>query len=331
MAFEMTPTKKSTGLGKGLGALLPSVEFSKEKGFSFKPTDDEEILEGNTAMIDISHIKQNPYQPRKDFDPRSLDDLKNSIIEHGIIQPVTVRRSVSGYELIAGERRLRAATKAGLSKIPAYIMDVVSGVSMLEMALIENVQRVDLNPIETASGYQRLIEECNYTQEQVAVRVGKDRTTITNFLRLLRLPDKIQESLRVKEMSMGHARAILACSSEKNMLYTWQQTIDKKLSVRSTEQLVKDIELGKIQIDKNGNLTSFKKQSLKKTNVKENVSPEIALTLEDSENKLRHIYKTQVKIQPKTEATGTIEFDFFSIEEFERLIDLFSSVDAKTF
>ncbi len=171
--------KKNTGLGKGLGALLPSIEFS-DHGFKFH---DEEEPSSKLTEIEISKIVHNPYQPRKEFEPQALDDLKNSILEHGVIQPITVRRAVNGYELIFGERRLRAATAAGLVKIPAYIRENVSDIDMLELALIENVQREDLNAIEIASSYQRLIEECNYTQEQVARKVGKDRTTVTNFIR----------------------------------------------------------------------------------------------------------------------------------------------------
>jgi len=222
----MTKTKKTpTGLGKGLGALLPSIEFSN-KGFRIKPEDangKEKDREQALPFIEVSKIRANPYQPRKDFDEQALEDLKNSILEHGVIQPVTVRRIVDGFELIAGERRFRASKEAGLEKIPAYIIDIEEGSASLEIALIENVQRENLNPIEIANGYQRLIEECGLTQEQLSVKVGKDRTTITNFLRLLRLPEKIQESVRMKELSMGHARALLGVSQAGNMLWAWKE------------------------------------------------------------------------------------------------------------
>jgi len=316
----MQKTKKNKpGLGKGLGALLPSSIDITEKGIKFS-SDEKEHISGQIALIDINKVEFNPYQPRKDFNKKSLEDLTNSIMEHGVIQPITVRKSVTGYELISGERRLRASDNAGYTKIPAYILEVKDDVQMLEIALIENLQREDLNPIEVANGYQRLIEECSYTQEQVAVKVSKDRSTITNFLRLLRLPEKIQESLRNKEISMGHARALLGLSSEERMLIAWKLILEKQLSVRATELLVKEIELGKFD-EKSG---KTKKQ--KKKDAKENVPPETAALLESSENKLRQIFGTQVKIQPKTESTGTIELEFYSIDDFERLLDLLSNL-----
>jgi ParB family transcriptional regulator, chromosome partitioning protein len=316
----MSKTKKAKpGLGRGLEALLPSSMNITEKGIKFG-SDEKEHINGQVALIEINKVEFNPYQPRKDFNPKSLEDLTNSILEHGVIQPITVRKSVTGYELISGERRLRASDNAGYTKIPAYVLEVKDDVQMLEIALIENLQREDLNPIEIANGYQRLIEECEYTQEQVAVKVSKDRSTVTNFLRLLRLPEKIQESLRKKEISMGHARALLGLSSEQRMLIAWKLITEKQLSVRVTEQLVKEIELGKFD-EKSG-----KKKKTKKKDAKDNVSPETAALLENSESKLRHIFGTQVKIQPKTESTGTIELEFYSIDDFERLLDLLSKI-----
>jgi len=322
----MSNTKKMTGLGKGLGALLPStVEFT-EKGFKFKASEEEEA-EGKMALLDVTRIKQNPYQPRKDFDPQGLEDLKNSIIEHGVIQPVTVRRSINGYELISGERRLRAVMSAGLSKIPAYILDDVTEIGMLAMALIENLQRENLNPIEVANGYNRLIEECSLTQEQVAQKVGKDRTTITNFLRLLKLPEKIQESLRKKEITMGHARALLALSDVKKMLYSWNHVVEKDLSVRDTETLARDIESGKLT-DADSLTPKKKPAKSHKRETKLNVSPETAVVLEDNERRLRHLYGTQVKINPKDEDSGTIEFEFYSKDDLDRLIDMFTTIEV---
>ncbi len=310
----MSKSKKiKPGLGKGLGALLPSIEFS-EKGFKFQPEEQEDIeTHGSIPLIEISKIKANPYQPRKDFDKQALEDLKKSIIEHGVIQPVTVRRSVDGYELIAGERRFRASKEAGFDKIPAYIVDIREGSTMLEIALIENVQREDLNPIEIANGYYRLIEECNLTQEQLAEKVGKDRTTITNFLRLLRLPEKIQESLRNKELSMGHARTLLALSDQSDMIFAWKEVIDKHLSVRATESLVKNITTGK------------KKVKNKKPDPKTFFTPKEAYIITNNEDKLRHIYGTQVKVTPKSQETGVIELEWYSKEELERLLELLSS------
>lgn len=271
-------------------------------------------------MIEIGKIHQNPYQPRQDFDPRALDDLKNSIIEHGIIQPVTVRRDISGFELLAGERRLRAASMAGLDEIPAYVLDIDRGVDSLAITLIENVQREDLNPIETANGYQRLIEECKLTQEEVATKVGKERSTVTNFLRLLRLPEKIQDSLRRKEISMGHARAMLGLSTRQRMLAAWQLIFTSKLSVRQTERLVKDIEAGKIKVSDDGELQKPKKK------VKP-IKPELEIILEENEDRLRHLFGTKVRINAASEESGKIELEFYSKDDLERLIDLMSQID----
>ncbi len=311
------PKKPAPGLGKGLGALIPSIQFSKEKGFKIAPTEEAKPDVHNFAMIEIEKIKQNPYQPRHEFDRNALDDLKNSIREHGVIQPITVRPSINGYELISGERRLRATTELGLKTIPAYILEVKSDREMLEIALIENVQRENLNPIEIAHGYNRLIEECNYTQEQVAERVGKDRSTVTNFLRLLRLPESTQELLRSKRISMGHARALLGLGDHAKMLSAQREIIDSELSVRATEALVRDIETGKVKVSPDGGKVNKKKD---KADV---VGIESALTLDETETRLRQKFGTNVKIYPKTASSGTIEFEFYSIDDFERLVDLF--------
>jgi ParB family chromosome partitioning protein len=233
--------KKPVSLGKGLGALLPpsfSIEPPKDL-----PRDDGNTV-GVTAMIELSKIRPNPMQPREDFDPVALEDLKKSIKEKGVIQPITVRRTQIGYEIIAGERRFRASTEIGMETIPAYILDIETDAEMLELALIENVQRENLNPIEVAIGYKRLMEECSLTQEEVSKKVGKDRTTVTNFMRLLRLPHEIQVSLRTKSLSMGHARAILSISDEVLQREVFRQVRDSDLSVRRTEELVKKVESG---------------------------------------------------------------------------------------
>lgn len=233
--------KRAVSLGKGLDALLPS-------SFSIEPPDTAQYDDGKSvgviAMIDVKRVRPNPMQPRQDFDREALDDLKKSIKEKGVIQPITVRRTEDGYEIIAGERRVRASSEAGLETIPAYILDIETDADMLELALIENVQRENLNPIEVALGYKRLMEECRLTQEEVSKKVGKDRTTITNFLRLLRLPDEIQRSLRQKKLSMGHARAILAISDEEKQREVFKEVRAQEFSVRKTEEIVKKIEAG---------------------------------------------------------------------------------------
>lgn len=313
---------KKQVLGKGLGALLPSIEFSN-KGFVLTK-EEQENKSGNFANIEIIKIVQNPYQPRREFDQASLEDLKKSIIENGVIQAITVRRSINGYELISGERRLRASIMAKKTKIPAYILEVKDDIDMLELALIENVQRENLNPIETANGYQRLIEECNLTQEQVAVKIGKDRSTITNFLRLLKLPQKIQDSLRKKEITMGHARALLSIGDSNTMISSWKDILENQLSVRTTENLVKKIISGdKISDSKDD------KSEKGKSKIKTQLSTETLLVLQEQEKKLMHAFGTQVSINTKSKESGSIKFDFYSIDDFERLIELFNYIEDK--
>ncbi len=309
-------TKKITpGLGKGLGALLPSIEFSKDRGFNITPQEEEELKGGSFAVVDIARIHTNPYQPRQDFNETALEDLKKSIEEHGIIQPITVRLDINGYELIAGERRLRASIAAGLEKMPVFILDV-NDKDTLVMALIENVQREDLNPVEVAYGYKQLIDEYSLSQEEVAVKVGKKRSTIANSLRILKLPEKVHESLRNRTISMGHARALLGLPGEEQILEVWSEILEKGISVRQTESIVKEIE-------SKGRRASGKKNNKSQ---KEIISKETKLTLEHSEDKLRHLFGTEVRIKAKTEESGKIEFDFFSKDDFERLLDMFSKI-----
>ncbi len=302
-------------LGKGLGALIPKVDYQKQQQEADKSR--STVDAGKIASIDIKLVSTNPYQPRKDFDQEALNDLKNSIVEHGVIQPITVRKSLHGYELVSGERRLRASKLAGLETIPAFVLDVETGAKSLQLAIIENVQRENLNSIEIAHSYQRLIDECNLTQEQVAVKVGKERSTVTNFLRLLKLPEKVQEMLRTKQLTMGHARALLGLSSSEKMNEAGLVVIEKQLSVRATEALVKELE---------NNQKAKKPEPKQKTPV---VSEETKLILEDLENRLRQSFATDVKIQPKSKQSGTISFEFYSPEDMERLIEIFEEVSKK--
>ncbi len=301
-------------LGRGLGALIPKVDYQKQQQEADKS---RSVDTGSIAKIDVKLISTNPYQPRKNFDESALNDLKNSILEHGVIQPITVRKSLHGYELVSGERRLRASKLAGLESIPAYVLDVETGAKSLQLAIIENVQRENLNPIEIAHSYQRLIDECNLTQEQVSVKVGKERSTVTNFLRLLKLPEKVQEMLRIKELSMGHARALLGLSSSEKMNDAAHVVIDKQLSVRATEALVKELE---------NNNKAKKEASKPKESV---ISEETKLILADLENRLRQSFATDVKIHAKSKQSGTISFDFYSPEDMERLIELFEEINKK--
>ncbi len=227
---------KKRGLGRGLEAILQSPETditSEDIAGNY--------VVGATAEIDIDKIETNPFQPRTDFDDMSLRELASSIKAQGVIQPVTVRKmGFDKYQLISGERRLRASKMAGLVSIPVFIR-VANDEQMLEMALIENIHRENLNAIEVAISYQRLMEECQITQEQLSEKVGKGRTTIANFLRLLKLPPEVQIALRDGHISMGHARAIINVEDPVKQLVILQQIIEKELNVRQVEKLVRDL------------------------------------------------------------------------------------------
>lgn len=229
---------KRNALGRGLGALIDDAG-------------QEKIVTADAVNeIDINKIEANPFQPRSIFNEEALEELANSIKELGIIQPITVRNlSENKFQLISGERRLRAAQLAGLKKIPAFIR-FADDQGMLEMALVENIQREDLDAIEVAISYQRLIEECKLTQENMSERVGKKRSTISNYLRLLKLPAEIQLGIRDKQISMGHARALVNIENEKTQLKIYYRIIDEGLSVRKTEDLIRDVNAPKANTQK---------------------------------------------------------------------------------
>jgi ParB family chromosome partitioning protein len=283
-----------TALGRGLSALIPATPAEEKKGM--------------IAEIEVAKIHPNPYQPRSDFDRSTLEELKNSIKEKGIIQPITVRKISAGYQLIAGERRLRAVAEIGYKTIPAYIVDVHANEELLEMALIENIQREKLNPIELATSFQRLIDECHLTQDEVAKKIGKDRSTITNFIRLLKLPDKIKNSLKSNEITMGHARALITLRSEDEQIKIWKKIVKETLSVRNVETLVNKI------ADKDKGGTSKSKNKKKSS------------YLGVIEEKLRNILGTQVRIREKKEG-GQIEIDYYSNEDMERLVEMFELIE----
>jgi ParB family transcriptional regulator, chromosome partitioning protein len=299
--------KSKVVLGKGLDALL-SRDRSREVDINRDSLRQDDGTSEMIAKIPVDRISSNPFQPRLDFDPAALEELKQSIIQKGIIQPITVHRTGDGnYGLISGERRLRAAVDAGLHEIPAYIMNISSHEEMLELALIENLQREHLNPIEIAISYQRLIREVNYTQEDVARKIGKDRTTITNFIRLLKLPEPIRDSVRKGELSMGHARALLGVAEEKIQLKLWKRIIKQGLSVRKVEQLVKDASLPK------------QKKS-------------IPIHTADShtahiESRLRQTFGTKVTVKTRSDGSGEITVEFYSTDDLERILDLIDIID----
>ncbi|MEN9313380.1 MAG: hypothetical protein RIS91_177 [Bacteroidota bacterium] len=232
--------KKKAGLGRGLGALLENANTDIT-------TTASNATAGNVAMIPISSIEANPFQPRTEFEETALNELAESIKIHGVIQPITVRKmGYDRYQLISGERRTRASLLSGLTEIPAFIR-VANDQDMLEMALIENIQRSDLNAIEVALSYKRLLEECNLKQEELGERVGKDRTTVNNYLRLLRLPEPIQKGIQVGKVSMGHARAMINMDDAVAQMELFEQIIREELSVRDVESLVKAKKAGQTE------------------------------------------------------------------------------------
>lgn len=298
-------------LGRGLDALIPR-SATKEISIDSKDLrfDDGHSI-GVIAKIEISKIKPNPYQPRESFDRSSLEELKQSILEKGVIQPITVRRLPGGmYELIAGERRVKASAEAGLTHIPAYIIEVESEKELLELALIENIQREKLNPIEIAKAYQRLIEELGYTQEEIAKKIGKDRTTVANFIRLLKLPEQIQESLKRGEITMGHARALINIPSKKSQIDIWSKIIKQGWSVRKVERAVREILKGK-DIEEKTTKKKFHSSAI----------------LKDVESKLKRIFGTQVRIKQTSNSRGEIIIEFYSNDDLERLIELFEVIE----
>lgn len=300
-------------MGRGLDALIPRA-VTKEISIDSKEIrfDDGQSV-GVIAKIEIAKIKPNPYQPRETFDRTALEELKQSIIEKGVIQPITVRRLPGGmYELISGERRVRASTEAGLTHIPAYIIEVESEKELLELSLIENIQREKLNPIEIAKAYQRLIEELGYTQEEIAKKIGKDRTTVANFIRLLKLPEQIQESLKRGEITMGHARALINLPSRKLQVEIWNKIVKQGWSVRKVEKIVRDLSKGKI---------AEERTTKKKTAQSE---------FRDIESKLKRIFGTQVKIKQTGNGRGEIVIEFYSDDEFERLLELFELIEKNS-
>jgi ParB family transcriptional regulator, chromosome partitioning protein len=294
-------TQKRSVLGRGLSALIPK---SPAKEVSILPgvvREDSGGI-GLIASVDVEKIHPNPFQPRSDFDKASLEDLSRSILEKGVIQPVTVRRINGEYQLISGERRLRAAQHAGLARIPAYVIEVQDEGELLELALIENIQRDELNAIEIAHAYRRLVDERSLTQDEVAQKVGKDRTTVSNFLRLLRLPEKIKDGLRRGLISMGHARALIAVPDERLQLRLYKRIVESGLSVRKIEELTKGT-------------PPTRKRS------KHSASSEF----QSIEERLRIALGTKVKVRGKKGGGGEIVVEYYNLDDLDRLLDLLAS------
>jgi len=282
---------RRNALGKGLEALIP--ELPKELAKS------DEQPEKGLVNLRMDKIKSNPYQPRTRIDERNLEELSASIKEKGIIQPVVVRQVGEEFELVAGERRFLAAKKLGWERIPAIIGGKLSKEEMLEFSLIENLQREDLNPIDTARGYKRLLEECHLSQQQLAQKIGKDRSSVANTLRLLNLPEEVQRLISNGKLSEGHARAILSLSTDKEKIDLSRRVVKEGLSVRKTE----DLAYGK------------KKPSVTKQRIR--ISPAFF----EVEEKLKQFLGTSVKVVGKRKG-GKIEIEFYSEEDLSRILEL---------
>lgn len=281
-------------LGRGLSALIPQREVLFAKGPS------ETIVQ-----ISLSEVKPNKYQPRENFNKEKLDDLVNSIKEKGVIQPVLVRRTIDGYELIAGERRLRAATMLRLEKIPAIVKDV-NDADMLEIALIENIQREELNPIEEAKAFERLTSEFNFTQDKIAQTLGKDKSTISNIMRLLGLPQKVQDYVSKGAITAGHAKALLGLPTESEQYRACNLIISKGLSVRETEKLV----------ERRRAEAGAQKRPVKRDNNLDGIAADMQQAL-----------GTRVKIF-HGKKRGTIQIEYYSVEDLNRILDIIVSKKA---
>jgi ParB family chromosome partitioning protein len=287
--------KNDKPLGRGLGAMLGNMDIPVHK-------EPSQVVSGNTN-IHIASIEANPYQPRTKFDEEALQELAQSIKTYGLIQPVTVRPVGNGkYQLISGERRFRAAQMAGLTEIPAFVRTVDDALS-IQMALVENIQRADLNAIEIAMSYQMLMDECHFTQEQLGEKVGKTNTTISNYLRLLKLSTPVQVAVRDNQISMGHARALVAIEDEAQQSKLVQQIVKEQLSVRQTETLVKKTLEGMRQ---------------KKSKVKITLADDVR----SAQNAISKRLNTKVNIKKDISGKGQIQIPFASDEELKRLLDL---------
>ncbi len=308
----MAAHQRKTGLGRGLGALLnDSVEVPAkgnqqvEEAPLVTPTAVKTTKEnGSFSHVRVEEISVNPFQPRTEFDPVALQELSESISLQGLIQPITVRKISDGnYQLISGERRLRASRLAGITEIPAYIR-TANDQQMLEMALIENIQRENLNAIEVALSFQRMIEECNLKQEELGERVSKNRSTVTNYLRLLKLPPVIQAAIRDGALTMGHARALINIPEVDKQLYIFKLIIDQGLSVRKAEELVRELQKGgKKKAGKDKAPMSFQLQKI--------------------EDDLASKFSSRVKLNLKsTKGKGAIEIPFESEDDLSRILEL---------
>jgi len=302
----MTTTKKNA-LGKGLGALIQDV-----------PKTSAHFQNELIKEISLDLIEVNPYQPRTTFDEEALNEMASSIRELGIIQPITVRKSENGqYQIISGERRTRAARIAGLKTIPAYIR-TANDQEMVELSLVENIQREDLDAIEIAISYRRLIEECNQTQEKLSERIGKKRATIANYLRLLKLPAEIQKGIRIGAIGMGHARALITIDNTEKQLELFEKIICDELSVRQVEEIVRLIQEG-----------GETKEKIEKSIDETPADYETAEAYSKLQESLTGQFRTSVELKRNSRGKGKIVIHFRSDTELERILGIFENINNK--
>ncbi len=293
----MSKNLKRNALGRGLGALLNDSE-------SVSSPAEVVTVVNNINEIPVDAIETNPFQPRTVFDEDALNELADSIKVQGIIQPITVRRlNEQTYQLISGERRFQASKRAGLTTIPAYIR-TADDQQMLEMALIENIQRENLNALEIAMSYQRLISECSLKQEELGDRVGKNRSTVTNYLRLLKLPPDIQAGLRDNRISMGHARALISIERVDDQLAVYKKVLEGELSVRKTEELVRQLENSKVKAPKDVVVSPLSKE------------------IQQLQSKLTTHFGTKIVIRSDENTKGEIKIPFVSGEDLNRILEI---------
>ena len=297
---------KRNGLGKGLDSLIPDkkVKLASSGKLADSKKEEPDNKTGG-VLVNINQVEPNREQPRKDFDEDALMELADSIKQFGILQPLLVQKKKDYYEIIAGERRWRAAKLAGLKEVPVIIKDYTDQ-EIVEISLIENIQRENLNPIEEAMAYKRLLEEFNLKQDEVAERVSKSRTAVTNSMRLLKLSGRVQQMIVDDMISTGHARALLAIDDEEQQYMLANRVFDEKLSVRETEKLVKALKNPKKEV---------KKTIIEHTFVYENL-----------EEQMKNIIGTKVSVNPKANGKGKIEIEYYSEEELERIYDLIMSI-----
>ena len=291
------------GLGKGLDALIPSAVNEKSKKNETKNQDNKDENQSGETIVNITKIEPNREQPRKNFDEDALEELAESIKQFGLLQPILVQDRKSYYEIIAGERRWRAAKKAGLKEVPGIIKNLTDQ-EIVEISLIENIQRENLNPIEEAQAYKRLLTEFNLKQDEVAERVSKSRTAVTNSMRLLKLCDDVQQMVIDEMISTGHARALITVDDSEQQYALAQQIFDEKLSVRDVEKLVKNLN--------------------KPVKIKKAVTTDKSLeaVYQEIEENLKQKLSTKVNITPKGNGTGKIEIEFYSHDDLEKIMDL---------